>query len=284
MATSLSTGTLPNDLTVLLTNWGGAGGAGSTPMNNHRSNNATAPRQWTEYFLVSPLGSQAANLINYLVQGYFLSQMDMTLGYNVTGHRTSDWVKELMYHEMSHAAHSQKVGQVWWSNLVFSEELTVVKWGGQYDPYGDGTDGIASEYISVAESWAEHLARVMCDQQYGTDSRPVIKQSSTYFTGFAPDPALSSHLNALEAFDPNRPVSDDPFRWIPEGIYYDLFDFRNETGLPIIDGVSGYTNQQMFNALDADVISMPQYKTRLLLENGNNQSVQVTALFNQYHY
>jgi len=283
MATALGTGTLPNNLTVLLTNWGGAGGAGSTPMNNHRSNNATAPRQWTEYFLVSPLSSQAANLINYLVQGYFLSQMDMTLGYNVTNSRTSDQLKALMYHEMSHAAHSQKVGQVWWGNLVFSETLTVVKWGETNDPYGDGTDGIASEYISVAESWAEHLARIMCDLQYGVDSRPVTKQGFTYFNGGAPDPTLSSHLNALEAFDRNRPVADDPFRWIPEGIYYDLFDVRADN-FPIVDGVNGYTNLQMFNALDADVTSMTQYRSRLLQENGNNQSAQVIALFNQYHY
>jgi hypothetical protein len=92
---------------------------------------------------------------------------------------------------------------------------------------------------------------------------------------------LSSHLNALEAYNPNRTV--DPFHWIPEGIYLDMNDLINEN-LPVIDRVSGYTNAQFYNALDADITSMPQFRTRLLQENGNNQATEVINLFNQYHY
>jgi len=40
----------------------------------------------------------------------------------------------------------------------------------------------------------------------------------------------------------------------------------------------------MFNALDAGVTSMPQYRVRLLQENSNNQAAQVIDLFAQYHY
>lgn len=80
-----------------------------------------------------------------------------------------------------------------------------------------------------------------------------------------------------------------PFRWIPEGLYYDLIDNRNDwlvvnPTVQIVDEVNGYTNQQSFNALDNDVRSMPQFRIRLLLENGNNQSVQVTNLFAEYGY
>lgn len=96
---------------------------------------------------------------------------------------------------------------------------------------------------------------------------------------------MTSHLNYLEDYDPND--VNNPFRWIPEGIYYVLFDLRNETigtGGPITELVSGYTNLQLFNALDDNVSSVPQYRTRLLQENNNNQATQVINLFSQYGY
>ena len=92
---------------------------------------------------------------------------------------------------------------------------------------------------------------------------------------------LSAHLNAIEDFNPSS--SFNPFKWIPEGLYFDLFDLRNET-FPVIDNVSGFTNAQFFNALDNDVKSIPNFKWRLLLENNNSQSVQVNSLFGQYNY
>jgi hypothetical protein len=91
------------------------------------------------------------------------------------------------------------------------------------------------------------------------------------------------HFNLLEDFDPNINIDDDPFRWIPQGLFYDLFDNRNEL-TPVTDNVQGYTNLQFFNALDADIFSLQAYRTRLLLENGNNQGNEVIALFGQYNY
>jgi len=80
----------------------------------------------------------------------------------------------------------------------------------------------------------------------------------------------------------------DPFRRIPEGIYYDMIDDRNDfavSGPPLpIDNVLNYTNQQLFQALGPNVKSMPQYRVRLLLENNNNQAPQVIALFAEYNY
>jgi hypothetical protein len=91
----------------------------------------------------------------------------------------------------------------------------------------------------------------------------------------------SSHLNAIEDFSPNR--MNEPFRWIPEGIYYDMFDIRNEF-FPIQDEVSGYANQQFNNALDSDVKSMQDFRNRLLAENGNNQVAAITLLFQRYNH
>jgi len=280
----LQTGTLPDNLKILLTNWGGASGAGSTPMNAHRANAGTPPREWIQFFIVDPVrvGSGAVGALNVLAQGNILKDLDMTLGYNVDNQWTSDRIKALIYHELSHAAHFNKVGAAWWNSLVYSEELTILRWSGAFDPYGNGTDGIASEYISVAESWAEHMARTMCDRQYRMNSENVFKQRNWYSNNTALN--LSSHLVAIEDFDPNRPVADDPFRWIPEGIFYDLIDTRNEFLAPITDGVFNFTNRQIFNALDEDIRSMPQYWDRLIGENPNNQTIAVRDLFNQYGY
>jgi len=62
-----------------------------------------------------------------------------------------------------------------------------------------------------------------------------------------------------------------------------MFDVRNEF-FPVQDNVLNYTNQQFFNALDNDVRSIPQFRIRLLAENGNNQAAQVTDLFTRYNY
>jgi hypothetical protein len=54
--------------------------------------------------------------------------------------------------------------------------------------------------------------------------------------------------------------------------------------MPVSDNVSNYTNEQFFNALDSDINSLPNYRIRLLQENGNDQSIQVINLFGQYGY
>ena len=66
-----------------------------------------------------------------------------------------------------------------------------------------------------------------------------------------------------------------------------MFDNRNDLVIyngPVDDNVFGFTNQQLFQSLDPDVKSMPQYRVRILSENGNNQSTQVQQLFGQYNY
>jgi hypothetical protein len=149
-------------------------------------------------------------------------------------------------------------------------------------PYGLGDDGTISDIISVGESWAEHVAQVFCDIQYSTVASTKRTRIRDYFNN---DPVigLSSHLNAIEDFQPGIPQNINPFRWIPEGLYYDLFDIRNEA-IPVVDQVSGYSNQQLFQSLGPNVKSMPQYRIRLLLDNGNNQATQVIALFSEYNY
>jgi len=135
--------------------------------------------------------------------------------------------------------------------------------------------------LLLGESWAYHMGLFLSDRKYALNSSPAFAQRIQY-TNNSPLTGLSSHINLLEDFSPNR--TNDPDRWIPVGLYYDLFDVRNEPTFPITDGVSNFTNQQFFSALDADIRSVPQYRDRLVGENPNNQTTQVRNLFNQYHY
>jgi len=132
---------------------------------------------------------------------------------------------------------------------------------------------------TIAESWAEHVGQTFADRNYGLNSTSVFRQGNTYTNNLII--AGSSHINYLEDFSPFRTY--DPFHWIPDGLYYDLMDARNEPA-PVIDNVQGYTNLQFFTALESDVKSIPAFRQRLLQQNGNNQATEVTQLFAQYGY
>ena len=181
-----------------------------------------------------------------------------------------------MFHEQTHAAHYNKVGNAWWSNLVNAELAEMIVGP---SPYGTGLTA-NSPIIALGESWGYHIGHFATDWKYAGVTAPVSEQSVWYFNN-TPVNGLSSRLNLLENFDPNSAF--DVFAWIPQGLYYDLIDNRNEF-TPVIDGVLGFDNRQFFDALDADVVSVTQFRDRLIVENPNNQTNQVLALFNQYHY
>ncbi len=93
-------------------------------------------------------------------------------------------------------------------------------------------------------------------------------------------------MNLLEDFDPGR--TNDPYFWIPQGLFNDLTDNRNDVAFARVnldDQVNGYTNLQFFNAMDVDISSLQAYRTRLLAENApNNQAAGVITIFNFYGY
>ena len=120
---------------------------------------------------------------------------------------------------------------------------------------------------------------------YEFTSTDAFRQGITYHNNSLI--AGSSHINYLEDFSPFRTY--DPFHWIPDGLYYDLIDDRNDAfavplRVDIDDAVNGYTNRQFFNALEPDIQSIPAFRERLLQQNGNNQVTAVTQLFNRYGY
>jgi hypothetical protein len=277
---------------------------------------------YLDMFIASARGSAAApmfphrapnnnELIDFFIQRFltdgnpglaysgFLSEIakrkvDVFYGYRRDlDNLDSDDISEVIFHELSHAQHYNKVGNDWWHEFVLAE-LTeaAINFNNEFFPYGQGNTA-NSPMIALAESWAYHYGRVLADRVYGNqfsstqfeqgmfylNDGNIVDGSNFIFTG------LNAHINYLEDFSPNRPI--DPFRWIPNGVYYDLIDDRNDfiaspPRVLIDDQVAGYTHLQLFNALDSDVFSMSGFRIRFLLENGFNQAV--VNLFAGYNY
>lgn len=94
------------------------------------------------------------------------------------------------------------------------------------------------------QSWAYHTGHFLTNTKYGASSGMFIEQGIGY-TNSSPVLGLNSNLNLLEDFSPLRTIG--PFRWIPQGLYYDLMDDRNDFAitsnpLHLNDLVFGYTN------------------------------------------
>ena len=279
---SINVGGAPNNMKILLTNWGRVSGTGSTPMNYLRSNTDAPSQAFIQQFVVEPLTAFGAQGFNSMYNGA-IRGFDMSLGYNTDEQWMSDEVKHLMFHELSHAAHFGRVGQSWWNSFVYSEAYAIFDNGikSPNSPYGSGNDGLISDYIALGESWAEHMGSTITDRVYGANSSSLLSNEAGDFENNIPVPGLSSYMNYLEGFNPDRP--QNPFKWIPEGLFNDLIDNRNEDE-PVFDRVTGYTNEQLFLALQSDITSVPQYRQRLLLQTGNNQGSEVVILFSEYHY
>lgn len=195
-------------------------------------------------------------------------------------------MKELIYQELTHAAHYQALGNTWYTSLINAEEYENVLGPPAFKPYGDGSSATYSPIIALAESWAEYIGQYFTNEKYGLNSsEDRFSFGGADYTNNYPISGFSSHLNVLENFDPN---SSSSFHWIPVGLFYDMMDTRNDkTVIPsflnIDDQVSGYyTNQNFFNAFSSSISSFSSYKTNLLQQNGNNQSTQINSLFTQY--
>ena len=127
----------------------------------------------------------------------------------------------------------------------------------------------------------------MAEQRYGTLGSCHNEQVGGF--NYCPNPPTNTahpNIDVLEAFDPN--LTANPFRWIPKGLMQDLMD-NTPTEVRVNDPVSGFTIPQIFNGLQSDVITVQQYRARLILQNPNstanpNLSTQITTLFTSYHY
>ena len=106
-----------------------------------------------------------------------------------------------------------------------------------------------------------------------------------YVIYFSAGGGKSSKENFLEDFNPRRDITLDPNRWLAKGLFYDMMDSGLESSNSgIVDNVSGFTNQQFYQALQNDVNSMSDYKAKFLQQNNFSQQTQINALFTEYGY
>ena len=157
----------------------------------------------------------------------------------------------------------------------------------KHNLYGTGTTSY-SPIIALGESWGFHMGHFLSDQQYGVNGSCTSEQPDANGFGitFCPNPPFFTdrpHINVLENYNPD--LLSDPFRWIPKGLMWDLMD----NGEPVIvtfvnDNVVGYSIQQIYLALQADVNSVPQYRARLIQQNPGNQTNAIIDLFASYNY
>ena len=294
-AAQLNIGAPPNKLRVLLTNWRMQGTAAATPMFAKRLIQAL-PTAFVTTFIAASVNGFAGGITGLV--NVLKAEVDVSVGYNTARDGTnvttnSDRMSENMFHELTHAAHYNKVGNSWWGDFVDAEISQMTAFNEPH-PYGDG-NSIYSPIIALGESWAYHMGHFMADLKYSTTPNiDLWEQQITYLNNELDDAGtiintgLSAHVNLLEDFSPLRTANDD-FFWIPQGLFYDLMDDRNDNiqtpvRVALDDQVKNYTNHQFFEALDNDIYSLQQYKTRLLNENGNNQQAGVNAIFTFYGY
>ncbi len=279
----------PGNLSILITNWTTTGD-GATPMLEKLSSDNFPSPAITYYVANTPSAIAGGVPVLQTVIGH---NIDVIIGYSLDPNLgtsffsfKSDHLKETTYHELTHAAHYAKLGSAWYTQFLNSEVTAIINnIGSGSSPYGNGGASYSS-IIALGESWAYYMGHFMADLRYGVSySSKANEQGIDYNNNYIP--GLSCHLIALENYDPY--LINYPFDWIPKGIYYDMIDNRNDaTAIPryvnLTDQVSGYTNQQMFNAFSSGITTLQGYKSNLLSQNNNNQSTQVISLFSQYGY
>jgi hypothetical protein len=283
-ATEFGIGQPPAKLKVMVSNWGeGFRATGAAPMFNKC--NGDLATLYAAFFLISPLRTPVVGGMAILIS-VLKNQVDIMIGYQPRGgdyscnNFNSSWLKSLTYHELGHAQHFAQAGCDFWKqyrNAIVNEMSKFNQ--ADYSPYGTGNDANNAPVIATGEMWGNHCQYIFTNRHYGNKSGLFTVLQNQVWVDVQ---GLKCYLNAIENFNPNK-VSDI-WRWIPQGLLYDLFDNINDNQNPIVDNVSGYTIKQSFNALQPDVRSIPLFKSKLLQQNANSQFSQINALFNQYGY
>ena len=192
-------------------------------------------------------------------------------------HSTSDWMKELSYHELAHASHSTRVNTDYWKRLVTAEAQATLQ-SSNNNPHGSA-QSLDAGIIAVCESWAEHIGITYTDRTYGGNA----SQWPNWIVW------LERTWNEFQ-------------NHIPIGLYHDLIDEeesifnrngiqvsacnQQEAGCTIIDDeVSGFTNAQMFDCLTSSTFAPSDFEECLIdnhLSSTQNTLAQVVALFDSY--
>ena len=240
-------GSLPGDLQILTTPWG-SGNTGSAPMLDKMG--------FIQQIILFGSG-------NALLLGVFnvlgltpllpiavwmeVFAPDISLNLNNSGEVNSDDIRELIYHELSHAMHFNKVGSSYWlDNIAY----TVLHLG-----YGDGTAAGAGR-CSVIESWGFMVGRISTHLRYGASNSNI------------GNPATNTWRARLEinfAWTNSSGTPHIPFAWEWDVQDNNTTNPANETeNSTVNDRVLGITNAQIFSTMTSSMQSIPQMKTALV--------------------
>jgi hypothetical protein len=200
----------------------------------------------------------------------------------------SDDKRQTVYHEMVHASQYAQVGRDWWIDYV-TYIMTRVG-SGEPLPYGDGTTPGAGR-AELAEGMAESVELYLADLKYGL----------LHSDGFA---QLRRYMNQAELLefweDPDLPPNAN---FIPEGLFFDLFDENgtnpaagivtvgegnrvNSITLPIRDNAGGFTFLQQLNAFGPFTETIEEFQDQLWQQSGPNGNtlVNYNQLFQDYGF
>ena len=180
---------------------------------------------------------------------------------NFFGVTQSDRFTQTFYHELAHTSHYTQVGNFFWTAYVGYIVLN----GG----YGDqNSTGVGR--IELSEGWANYAAHVFTNQRYGAVTSL----------------GLTNWQQIIERFG-NR-ANNFPFNtltgeMVAGGAMYDLTDGGQEpidTGID--DQVNTYTMAQIFEAMQSNTTTVPDFRNLLLQQNNNRQQLQTLNLFASY--
>jgi hypothetical protein len=174
-------------------------------------------------------------------------------------------LSQFAFHELSHASHYNRVGNLWWTAFI-GRTLGATPIAG--NPYGN-----ASNYIDVGESWAEFLGTNFAMRRY------------------IPENCIKDATNSIGTITSGNYYRMDNLienefwyfggRWMPYGCYHDLIDAANTA--ETWDAIQGVSIQQMYNSHNSKIISMCNYRENFAFENPTLNQVNVDRVFNQHN-
>jgi hypothetical protein len=180
-------------------------------------------------------------------------------------------------HELSHASHYQRVGNVWWLLFITT---TIKASSVSGNPYGDPVD-----YIDVAESWAQFLGTNYALRRYpgsqGIMDASVQSSPNGLVNGMTID---YQHYYRMDLLLENEYWYYGG-RWIPYGLYHDLMDDTNSAPnnpAETWDRIQGVTIQQLYDAHNSSVTDMYRYRCNFRNQNYFLNQADMDAIFDKH--
>jgi len=250
LATFNNIATPPSDLNIWLTTEITVNDAGSAPMLK-RIANTSALNSFITFKLVQT-GHVAFAAIKVILEQF---PPDISYGYNTTNANNllSDQIAELFYHEFAHASHYSQVGNNYWA--IYIGYILANNGYGNINTTG-------SARIEISEGWADFVGHNFSHARYGLNFSIV-----------------DNYRNTIDLFQP-RPIS---FPFNSGGTMHDMTDVMELNGA-IRDEVQTYTMQEIFEALQPNIVSVPQFRDEVLMRNNFKEQLPMGVLFGDYGF